>query len=553
LSEIWVSANEITLKSARIRYVAILHGQKSQFMEKQITIWTYAVPALLVISAGFLLLVPAFWGGISELANRWENQEEYSHGYMIPMVTAYLIWQRRDLLKTIEFKPAWFPVGLVFLGLLISTIGEISALYVLIHFSLILIVLAMAWSLMGWNAFKYVLIPLILLGFAIPLPYFLEATLTAELQLISSRLGVAFIRLFGIPVFLEGNVIDLGGFSLQVVEACSGLRYLYPLMGVAFIAAYMYQVEYWKRVIVFLSAIPITILMNSLRIGIIGVLVEHWGTGMAEGFIHFFEGWIIFIACLAILISEMWLLSKVGNKSESFRNVFNLPEYKIAEEATVIRKTRSLSPPFFVSMALVSVSLVAVNMLDQREEVIPERKAFVTFPLLIEDWQGKQERLLPNISDKLAVTDYVLNDYSNGASAPVNFYVAYYESQRKGISPHSPRVCIPGGGWSISDIERFKIDQESGDAIPVNRAIIQNGKYKQLVYYWFKQRGRDIASEYWMKWYLLTDSLSRQRTDGSMVRLTTPILPGETPASADKRLQGFLSLVNPLMSEYIPG
>ena len=159
------------------------------------------MPALLVIATGYLLLLPAFWGGISELLTRWENQEEYSHGYMIPMVTAYLIWQRRDLLKTIEFKPNWLAVGVVFLGLLISTIGEISALYVLIHISLILIILGMAGSLMGWNAFKYVLIPLLLLGFAIPLPYFLEATLTAELQLISSRLGVAIIRLFGIAAF----------------------------------------------------------------------------------------------------------------------------------------------------------------------------------------------------------------------------------------------------------------------------------------------------------------------------------------------------------------
>jgi exosortase D (VPLPA-CTERM-specific) len=522
-------------------------------MQKQVTIWTYTVPALLVLTIGFLLLVPAFWGGISGLVFRWDTQEEYSHGYMIPLVSAYLIWQRRDLLKTIEFKPAWLPVGLVFLGLLISTIGEISALYVLIHFSLILIILGMAWSLMGWNGFKYVLIPIVLLGFAIPLPYFLEATLTAELQLISSKLGVAFIRLFGIPVFLEGNVIDLGGYSLQVVEACSGLRYLYPLMGVGFIAAYMYQVEYWKRIVVFLSTIPITIMMNSFRIGVIGILVEYWGIGMAEGFLHYFEGWIIFIACLAILITEMWLLNKIGSNRDSFMKVFALPDYKIADEAPVTHKTRSLSAPFFVIIGLVSISLIAVNVLDQREEVIPERKSFVTFPLIIDDWQGKQESLLPSISDKLAVTDYVLNDYSNGSKVPVNLYVAYYESQSKGVSPHSPRVCIPGGGWSISALKRFTVDLEDGDKIPVNRAIIQNGRYKQLVYYWFKQRGRDIANEYWMKWYLLTDSLSRQRTDGSLVRLTTPIVPDETPASADKRLQDFLSLVNPMMSEYIPG
>jgi exosortase D (VPLPA-CTERM-specific) len=521
-------------------------------MDKQVTVWRYSIPTLLILSIGLFLVVLAFWGGISQLISRWDKQEEYSHGYMIPLVSAYLIWQRRDLLKTIEFKPSWLPVGFVFLGLLIAVIGEISALYILIHLSLILIILAMAWSLMGWNAFKYVLIPLVLLIFAIPLPYFLEATLTADLQLISSQLGVAFIRLFGIPVFLEGNVIDLGGYSLQVVEACSGLRYLYPLMGVGFIAAYMYQVELWKRVVVFVSTIPITILMNSLRIGVIGILVEFWGTGMAEGFLHYFEGWIIFIACLAILVAEMWLLNKVGNNSKSFRHVFSLPEYRVASEDAVIHQTRPLAVPFIVNLGLIAVAFIAVQAIDQREEIIPERKSFVTFPVEIDEWQGKQERLLPSISEKLAVTDYVLNNYSNSSSLPVNLYVAYYESQRKGISPHSPRVCIPGGGWSISGLERVKVDLEGGDKIPVNRVIIQNGQYKQLVYYWFKQRGRDIANEYWMKWYLLTDSLSMQRTDGSLMRLTTPIGPKETASTADKRLQGFLSLVNPLLSDYIP-
>ncbi len=522
-------------------------------MEKQVTIWTYAVLVLLVIVTGYLLLLPVFWGGISELLTRWENQEEYSHGYMIPMVTAYLIWQRRDLLKTIEFKPTWIAVGVVFLGLLISTIGEISALYVLIHISLILIILGMAWSLMGWNAFKYILVPLLLLGFAIPLPYFLEATLTAELQLISSRLGVAIIRLFGIAVLLEGNVIDLGSYKLQVVEACSGLRYLYPLMGVGFIAAYMYQVEYWKRVVVFLSTIPITIFMNSFRIGVIGILVEYWGSDMAEGFLHYFEGWLIFIACLAILIAEMWLLNRLGKMPVSFRHVFAFPDEKVPGSDVVVHQTRPLSAPFFANITLVVIALFVVNIIDQREEIIPQRKSLVTFPVSIGDWRGKQENLLPSITDFLNLTDYVLNNYYSDTSLPVNLYVAYYESQRKGLSPHSPRVCIPGGGWSIFDLKRVAIALEAGNTIPVNRVIIHNGPEKQLVYYWFKQRGRDIANEYWMKWYLLTDSLSKKRTDGSLARITTPIGRNETVAIADERLQGFLSLVNPLLADYVPG
>jgi exosortase D (VPLPA-CTERM-specific) len=494
-----------------------------------------------------------FSEGISELIKRWGEGEEYSHGYMIPFVTAYLIWQRKGLLKTLEFKPAWFPVGIVALGLVISAIGELSVLYILIHFSLILIILAMAWSLMGWQAFKYVFIPLALLAFAIPLPYFLEATLTAELQLVSSKLGVGFIRLFAIPVFLEGNVIDLGEYQLQVVEACSGLRYLYPLMGVGFIVAYLYQVEFWKRALVFLSTIPITILMNSLRIGVIGVLVEHWGQGMADGFLHYFEGWIIFIACLAILMGEMWLLNRFSRNRVSLAQVFSVSSVPNFDDEQVESKTREISRPFIACVGLVVMAFLLVQTIDTREELVPTREKFASFPLYFNGWSGEQKNLQPIVYNKLALTDYVLNNYSKESAPPVNFYVAYYESQRKGVSPHSPRVCVPGGGWSITDLERIKLDiRGRTEPVNVNRVIIQNNQSRQLVYYWFKQRGRDIANEYWMKWYLLTDSFSRNRTDGSLVRLTTPIMPNEKETDAENRLNEFLLTVNPMLDDYVP-
>ena len=522
-------------------------------MERQTTIWSYNPLVIFILAAGFLMLVPTFWSGLSELVLRWDKQEEYSHGYLIPLVTAYLIWQRRGLLKSLEFEPTWYPMVFVVIGMVIAVIGEISALYVLIHFSMILLIMSMAWTVMGWNAFRYVVIPLGLLVFAIPLPYFLEATLTADLQLISSKLGVAFIRLFGIPVYAEGNVIDLGVYQLQVVEACSGLRYLYPLMGVGFIIVYLYQVELWKRVLVFLSTIPITILMNSFRIGVIGILVDNWGIGMAEGFLHYFEGWIIFIACLVILLLEMWLLNKVGKRANSFSAVFAMPTDIEIPTDNAERRTREMPKPFIACMVMIAGSFFIVESIDAREEVIPERERFVTFPLFFEGWRGEQDNLETIVSEKLGLSDYILNNYSNGDGPPVNFYVAYYSSQRKGLTPHSPRVCIPGGGWSITGLERTSITLDGRSTpININRAVIQNGRHQQLVYYWFKQRGRDIANEYLMKWYLLSDSLTLNRTDGSLVRLTTPIAPGEKEADAEARLNQFLGIVDPKLELYIP-
>ena len=151
------------------------------------------------------------------------------------------------------------------------------------------------------------------------MPYFIDAVLSWRLQIISSELGVAFIRLFQIPVFLEGNVIDLGQYKLQVVEACSGLRYLYPLMSLGFLAAYFFQAPLWQRALVFLSTIPITILMNSLRIGVVGIMVDNFGPQDADGFLHMFEGWIIFLACAILLVGLMHLLARVGSGKGFFQ------------------------------------------------------------------------------------------------------------------------------------------------------------------------------------------------------------------------------------------
>src|SRR5262249_37333932 len=145
----------------------------------------------------------------------------------------------------------------------VHVVGELGALYFFSQGAFVVTLLGITLCIGGFPLLRVAFIPIVFLLFAIPLPYFIDSVLSWRLQLISSELGVAFIKLFGIPVFLEGNVIDLGQYKLQVVEACSGLRYLYPLLSLGFLAAYLFQAPLWKRAIVFLSTIPITIIMNS--------------------------------------------------------------------------------------------------------------------------------------------------------------------------------------------------------------------------------------------------------------------------------------------------
>ena len=509
-------------------------------------LYTTLILALVVIVA-----VVAFRGGLLSLVNRWSVQEEYSHGFLIPFIVLWMLWSRRDALIASIGTPSWIGPALIFVAAMMLFVGELSAFFLLLQIGFVVALFGIVLSLGGVSLLKVTFIPIAYLVFAIPLPYFLDSELSLRLQLISSELGVAFIRLFGVPVFLSGNVIDLGSFKLQVAEACSGLRYLYPLLSLGFLAAYLFQAPLWQRALVFLSAIPITIAMNSFRIGMVGLLVNEWGIAQAEGVLHFFEGWVIFIACAAILAGEIWLLARFG-AGKHFFDVFHFPKVT-ASVPSAPRNGSVLSIPMVACFFL----LCAAGLIDQtiatRAEVVPERQRFVSFPQRLGPWQGHASLLGEDIQKVLHPDDYIISDYTNNKHEVVNFYVAYYASQRKGYSPHSPEVCIPGGGWQIANFKRTSYHSKAlGVTIPINRVVITQERHKELVYYWFVQRGRIVANEYWSKWYLFADAIIQNRTDGALVRFVTPVNRDEPEQAADKRLQDFIDLVEPKLPAYLP-
>ena len=185
-----------------------------------------------------LLLGFMFFDSLKEMVRVWDTREEYGYGYIIPFLTIFLIWQEKDQLERIEFTGSWVGVLAVALGVVAYFLGSFSSIYVIEQYAFLIVVLGVALAFAGVSGFRSIIIPLLFLVFMIPLPVFLYNSISGSLQLISSEIGVAVIRLFGISVYLEGNVIDLGTYKLQVVEACSGLRYLFPLMSLAFLSVY---------------------------------------------------------------------------------------------------------------------------------------------------------------------------------------------------------------------------------------------------------------------------------------------------------------------------
>ena len=498
---------------------------------------------------------------LGDLYNIWNLKPEYSHGVIIPLLSAFLIWRQRDLLRSLPFTGSWTGLALIAIGLVLRFIGAATTMHTFEHYAFLFVLYGLVLSLTGPVIFRRLWMPLIILIFAVPLPSFFNNSLSLHLQLLSSELGVWVIRAAGISVLLEGNIIDLGSYQLEVAEACSGLRYLLPLMTLSFIIAYLFRGSLWKRAVVFLSSIPITVIMNSLRIGFIGITVEHWGPGMAEGALHDFEGWLVFMLSTAAVVLTAFGLSRVGRSRVPWSQAFAGPVAPARGTAGAAGANATPNPPvaqtvpraFMAAAVLVLIGAAADAATPAPTLTYPARASFADFPTVIDDWVGQRSALQGVYLDALRLDDYVLADFRQNSGAPVNFYSAYYQSQDNTRAIHSPHDCIPGGGWEIVKFEpRTLPATATTQAFQVNRAIVQLGTHRQIVYYWFDERGREFTSEYMARWYLFWDALTRHRTDGALVRFVQTVPPGADEAEIDAHIVKLATRIEPMLNRYVP-
>jgi exosortase D (VPLPA-CTERM-specific) len=515
----------------------------------------WRLPWFVVVVAGIVaaLSLWLFWDGLRIMWANWLGSPEYSHAILIPPVAAFLVWQQKDRLERIPFEGSVWGVVLVLLGGALLVLGQLATIYTLVQYAYLVTLAGLVLSFTGLRAFRLIAMALLILVLMIPLPQFALYNLSSKLQLLSSNLGVWFMRLFDISVFVEGNVIDLGGYRLQVAEACDGLRYLFPLMTMGFLIAYFYKGALWKRFVLFLSSIPITLAMNSFRVGTIGVMVEHWGIGMAEGFLHQFQGWMVFMVSAAMLLGEVVLLNRIGHEAGTWRQLFGV-EFPAPTPTGALIRERAMPPTFIVASVLIVAFIVSMLAVPRPEEIIPARATFVEFPMQIGEWQGKRDSLDGIYIDQLKLDDYILADYANASGDSVNLYISWYNSQRKGEAVHSPRSCLPGGGWQMRDFSQRYLQGVSveGKPLRVNRTLIELGNQRQLVYYWFQQRGRVVTNEFAVKWYLFWDALTLHRTDGALVRIIIPLSATSKVADADRELTEFASRIAPDLPRFVP-
>ena len=516
----------------------------------------WATPGLFWLTVAIIGAGVFFADGLDALLEAW-SLPEYSHGPLIPILSGLLFLRQ---LKEYPPDPGpkrnrWVGVTVVVASLMLATLGKLSNISDLVAYATILWIGGILLVSFGWETGRHFWPPVLHLVYMLPLPGVIYYKMTTWLQLVSSELGVWFLRLLSVPVFLEGNIIDLGITKLHVAEACSGLRYLFPILSFSYIFAVLYRGPMWHKAVLLISAAPITVLMNSVRIAAAGIIVQYYGLDWLEGFTHFFEGWVIFIACILILFGLARIMLFFNARKMSLAEALDLETDGLLIQASRVRLTRASTAMITTAALMVGASLAWQFVPDRGASEI-ERMSFANFPRQLGDWRqaGAPQTLESSVATTLGADDYHSIQLMNpDAAAQVGFFTAWYADQSKG-GVHSPEICLPGGGWEIAWLERSDMPEEMGWPTPfnINRAIIQKGETRMMVYYWFEQKGRKIAWDMAAKYWLMIDGIRTGRTDGALVRLTTPILQGESDAAAEARLRGVLGEVLEDLPRFVP-
>jgi exosortase D (VPLPA-CTERM-specific) len=521
----------------------------------------YWKAAALALTVAFL-----YSGVLAKLARDWMNDENYSHGLLVPFVIAFIIWSERGEIRALRFNPSMFGgLALVSGGFLLLLAGTLGAELFTQRISFVLMLAGLAVWFFGTNLLRFLSVPFALLLLAIPIPQLIFNKIAFPLQIQASQAAVCGIRLFDVPTVRKGNVIEIlpsGAtqiIALEVVEACSGIRSLMTLMTLALILGYftsdsrgwlfrsirgaLRSFDLWRIVILVIAAVPIAVLTNAARVTATGVFTFYFGKRATEGFWHDASGWIVYVAALALLIGLNFALKRFGARFGENR----------AEDPAVVRVIPDPRPGAIVAaLAVLIAGGIFVNWFDRRGDAEVARRPFSEMPAVLGDWRqkGDEIRFGEATESVLRVSDYTMREYLLPDGRLANVYAGYYASQRSGATYHSPQNCLPGAGWVMKSPEIIEIPLSDGRSFRANRFIIENGIYREVMIYWYQGRGRTEASEFRDKLHTVWDSVTRRRSDGAMVRVMTSA--GNDEAGATRAAVDLSAQVAERLGDFVP-
>jgi exosortase D (VPLPA-CTERM-specific) len=497
-----------------------------------------------------LLLTGLYWKIVPPMVQQWYQDENYSHGFIVPLVAGYFLCSCWDELKDTPVTRWNAGLIVILFGLVQLLVGWLGTEYFSMRSSLIVILAGTVLYLFGIGVFRIVLLPIAYLFLMIPIPYIIYDAAAFPLKIFVTKVSVLTLKTIGIVVMREGNVIMFPTLTLEVADACSGIRSLISLLALAVAYAFFLRISPWKRLILICAAVPIAVFTNAVRVIVTGILAQYWGTRAAEGFFHEFAGFVVFAVAMAMLISLGALLGRGKKKTVDIRE----RESDSGLQAPALRQGGEACgrKPMVGKFVCIFILLTAVALyLNLHKDLeVPINKTFDQFPRVVSGWRMTQEFAMPDdIQKVLKASDTLTRRYVTAEGETVDLYIGYHGGGKESGEIHSPKQCLPGSGWFELSTMRRSLDV-AGTKVNLVQAAYQKGESRQLFLYWFQVQDKSISDEYSLKIAEITNSIVNRRRDASFIRISIPFESDEQGAVATG--ERFVRDFMPALREFLP-
>jgi EpsI family protein len=476
------------------------------------------------VAAAFLLCyAPVLLGMVSQ----WWNISFYSYAFLVPVVSAYLVWIRRDRILGIMPRPNYGGGAvLITAGLAALVTGQLGGIQAFQQVSLLITLPGVVLWLFGNAVLKALVLPISFLWFMLPIWEVLADPLHVPFQVFSANLGVMFLRGIGIPVFQDGIFIYLPNITLEVARACSGVNYLIAVLATSIPLATIVLTAVWKRVVLVLLAMAVSALANSLRVALIGMLAYYDLSGDLHGPYHILHGVFVSLIGYGVIFGGLWVLSR-GQQPVVYAGSgrlwnFSWDQVRIA----------------WIALAMFLVLAGVLRYVD-RSQPVPLKQSLSEFSLENAGWIGKE--VLP--IERLQGADQSIARFYRALSGEdVRLSLWYFESQTQG-----KELVSPGTAKLHADAKRVRLSIGAQTEVELNRRFIHDGDRAQMVLFWYDLNGRILANPQMVKLYTAYDAVVHGRTNGALIRVSAD-LPSDDQAGRNQAAEILAKFIGALYS-----
>jgi len=493
----------------------------------------------LMIAASMLFL---YGEVISALVGQWWSNDMYSYGFLIPFISLYMVWVKRENILSIRPSPAYIPGTLIlFISFSMLMAGHAGGIIVLEELSLPFTIAGIVVLLLGIHSLRFLWLPIVYLFFMIPVWDFITGFLHFPFQNFSAATGAGLLDMIGIPVYREGIFVELPNVTLKVARECSGVNYVLAVIALGIPMAYLFLKSRTKRIILLCSSIIIALTANGLRVALIGAF-SYYGIGdNIHGPFHMLQGLFVSVVGYAALFGGVFILAG------------GLPVLHYRQADGQDKSTSSLNISVIKNLVLPAIIIIIVSLLlgsyiyFHKTSPIPLKKALIWFPYEIGNWTGTDSEPDYQVFKDLGADNIMTRAYMTDEGRKLKLYIGYYEHQEQGKELVDYRI-----EWLYYGASRIKITGSTDKVIEVNRLIRQEGQIKRLILFWYDINGRVVSSKYMAKAYTTWDSLARDRTNGAMVMVSTDIGNNAETEEAMRYTSRFVKDILPILPDYIP-